>query len=256
MHAPATATIANDLQERIEGLIADATHYLSPFDRNLTRLKDELDVLGKADAGARSVLLSLIYGLCGDRVQCDYYLNNAERIHAPSEQIKLARITTLLNLGYSSEALDEMQRIDITEHGLPRRMMSNQPANGAFHTLDSLFERATRLQIPNLPDRTSISPVVEIMDSWGDTDQDYCAALDIAGEILREHKLFFIGNAEATAVHMPSDGSAGYVKLVYKVAVDADTSMDMTLDYVDRIARSGRKIPPSLVFEFEGTEEP
>lgn len=254
MTTPVQATIGQEIHERLIQAIWDGTHYWSTSSRNFTSIVDDLDKLGKVDAAERSLLMILLYGLAGDREQAEYYARNAGRIFADPGEIKLCRMGVLVNLGYATEALHEMRKFDLREHGLPRYMMACPPGNGAFHTINAMFDLATEMNIMNLPDRASLPEVVEIMDSWGDTDDDYSAALDIAGKILREKRLFFKNNMVIDPVKVPADGGAGYVRLVYRVAVDFDTSLQMTSEYIDRLARSGHKIPPSLVFEFEGVE--
>ena len=255
MSSPLPATIHNKIHDRLARLTATTTHYLATTSATFTSIFDELNTLGKVDASGRSVLLSLLYAVCGDRGQADYYLDNARRIHAPAAHLKMARITYLMNLGYCSEALDEMREFDMTQYGVPKLFMSSMPSNGAFHTMNSLFDQAIRMHIADLPKQPDLAALTYIMDQWGDTDDDYCSALDFAGQILREHRMFFQDNLVVEPIESPADGSASYIRLIYKVDVDLDTSIDMTTDFVDRLARSGCKIPPSLVFEFEGTKE-
>jgi hypothetical protein len=254
MATPQQATIADDIHHKLNGEFQRVHGFLSPTSAKFTRYMDDLNTLGKVDAASRSVLLVLLYTLCGDREQCEYYLNNAVRIHAPEGFVKSARVTMLMNLGYFSESLAEVATFDVVRHGLPDRLMAVPPCNGAFHTHKSLFEEAQRMNISNLPLMPDgVDAAAEIMDQWGDTDEEFAAALDFAGEIMRERNLIFEDNLVVEPVPFPPDGGVGYVKLRFKVAVDLDTSIDMTFDYNDRLARSGRKIPSSLVFEFEST---
>lgn len=256
MATPQLATIANDIHTRLNDEIMRTFEFMPTTGRKFTRYLDDLNTLGKVDAASRSVMLVLLYTLCGDRAQGDYYLDNATRIHAPAGFVKMARITMLLNLGYFSESVLEIETIDIVQHGLPDRLMAAQPSNGAFHTLNSLFERAQQMNISNLPSKPAgVDAAIQIMDEWGDTDAEYSQALDFAGEIMRERRLIFQENIVVEPVLHPADGSAGYLKLRFKVAVDLDTSIDMTMEYNERLARSGRKIPPSMIFEFEGTRQ-
>lgn len=252
MSAPLPATTANQILARLDLLIESATVYMSPSSSVFTRLHDELDRLGKANAAERSLLLTILFTLCGDREKSEYYWRNAERLHVPKDRLIFSKITTLINLGYATEALEQMRKIDLREHELPSNLMRNTPANGAFRAINGVFEQAIKMNFQSLPDRALLPSVVEIMDGWGDTDDDYCHALDIAGEILRERRLFFKDSVRVDPVQSPLDGGAGYVRLAYRVSVDFKTSLDMTLEYADRLARSGRKIPPSMIFEFEG----
>ncbi|MCC6071477.1 hypothetical protein ACFSQU_18210 [Massilia sp. GCM10020059] len=253
MYTIQPATIANDLHVKLVSALVSSSHYLSTSSGAFVRFSDELDTLGKVDAVSRSLLLVLLYTMAGDRERCEYYLDNAQRLHADKDHVELARLTMLLNLGYFSEAIPFISMLRPPQFGLPTLLMLKPPCNGAFHTLTSLFDQAAKMNLLNGPtEPVSLRPATAIMDEWGDTDEDYAAALDIAGAIMREHRLVFVDDIQVETVLQPADGSPSYVKLCYQVDVDLDTSIELTLEYADRLAQSGKKIPPSLVFEFEG----
>lgn len=255
MYTPRPATIESDIHDKLNAELLRSSGYMSAQSLAFTRLYDDLNVLGKVDGAARSVHMAVLYTICGDREQAEYYLNNAMRLHATHVDVELSRLIMLLNLGYFSESLPVMRALGQREIGGAPLIIVHPPSNGAAHTINSFFDQARDMNIQNLPiEPTGTRAAAEIMDQWGDTDEDYTFALDFAGEIMRERSLIFQEDIVTLPVPNPPDGSAGYVKLSFKVAVDLGTSIDMTCDYVDRLAKSGRKIPPSLIFEFEGTK--
>lgn len=110
------------------------------------------------------------------------------------------------------------------------------------------------MHLANISSGELFSAACRVMDSWGDTDQDYALALDIAGSIMRERKLFDQEHKKVQVVECPADGGLGYVRVKFDVNVDLDTAIDMTCEYAERLSRAPIKIPPSMIFEFEGKE--
>lgn len=255
MIAKAPATIANEIQARLVTLMEQSATYLSPNVSVLCRISDDLDKLGKVDAGLRSVLFAWLNVVTGNREQVEYYLNNAEKLHADEVQIGLARLTMFINLGYLSEALPLFEFLAQPDFSVVGLFVNKPPTNGACHAIAAVFERAKTMNLENRAvHRPEFAAAAEIMDQWGDSDEDYSKALDIAGEIMRERNMFFKGEMVTLPVRAPADGSQPYVKLVFNVHTDFETAIDMTSEYSERLARSNRKIPPSMIFEFDSLD--
>lgn len=255
MIAKAPATIANEIQARLVRLMEQSSTYLSPNNIALCRISDDLDKLGKVDAALRSVLLAWLNVVTGNREQVEYNLNNAQKLHATEVQIGLAKLTMLINFGYLSEALPLFEYFAKPDFAVVGLFLDKPPTNGACHAIAAVFERAKTMNLENRAlHRPEFSAAAEIMDQWGDSDEDYSKALDIAGDIMRERNMFFKGEMVTVPVQAPRDGSLPYVKLVFNIHTDFDTAIDMTSEYSERLARSDRKIPPSMVFEFDSLD--
>lgn len=252
---PVPQTIANDINKTLSDLFLRSPQFLSKESTVFTELSDELDKLGKVDARQRSVLLSGLYALAGDRDKSEYYLDNSRRLHVDRNEIDLANVTMLYALGYFSEALPIVRELVEPQRGLIGAFLSS-PAPGAHHLMQDLHEKAKDMNLQNIvPFPEALRSAIEIMDYWGDTDEDYVAALDIAGEILRNHRLFSIGESVVTrAIKRPLDGSPPYNKVVMNLGVDSMKAVELTCEYIDRLADSGIKIPQSMSFEFRSAE--
>lgn len=245
------ATISQQIVKKLTDLLSLSHHHISVNSPKFTQLTDDLNKLGKVDAAHRSVLMSGLYSIAGDREQAEYYIRNSEKIHAKKIEIELARLTMLLILGYFSESIKVVELLGDPQLGQLSTFLHRPPSNGCFHLLKSFYDKATTMNLSNisgLPNEHAAA--VRIMDSWGDTDIDYAKALDVAGSILRNRKLFYIERLFTNVVEAPRDGSSPYVKLAFKVDVDLETSIDMTCEYSEKLAGSGVKIPPSMIFEF------
>lgn len=252
---PTPQTIATDIERRVHLLYNTELAYIPEDSPKFVRLHDDLDRLGRADARLRSLLLAKLFGLSGNREKVEYYLRNCASLHVHAVGIELTRLMMLLNLGYFSESIAVQKQLAAPDSGALGELLRSPPGNGAFHSMCSIIEQAHIMNLHNIATPTSdFAAAVRIMDQWGDTDEDYGHALDIAGEIMRERKLFHRDLLSTQPIEAPPDGSFGYVKLVYQVGVDVDTAIDMTCEYAERLAKSKLKIPQSMIFEFEGVE--
>lgn len=248
-------TVGNEIQKRIFALLESSATFISPKSPEFVSIHDDLDKLGKVDAARRSVLLIDLYALCGDREEAEYYLRNARKIHADPVDVALAQLTMLVNLGYYVESVPVLRYLSNPELGQLSQLLLNPPGNGAYRLLSEMLEQGLLMKLPNITESTeNIAAVARVMDQWGDTDDDYARALEVAGTIMRERKLLHRDYIVSKAVENAPDGGSGFVKLSYSVAVDLDTAIEMTCEYADRLAASRKKIPASLIFEFEPEE--
>jgi hypothetical protein len=249
---PKLATIADTLYERTVDLAGEITAFLSKESRDFVEISAEADKLGRVDGAARSLVLARLNALAGDRERVDYYLENAKRLHADALQFDLAQITALLSLGYFSEASRTIHKFGEAHQGRLNLFLEKPPLNGLFHLMESFYLKAKSMNLANVAELpATYTAAVPIMDSWGDTDEDYSAALDVAGKVMRQRRMFFGQHGVIIdPVATPLDGSPPYVKMSFKIDVDFNTALDMTCEYAEELAMANIKIPQSLVFEF------
>jgi hypothetical protein len=244
---PKPATIANTLLDKINTLHSTLSSYLLESSFDFKRLHAEAD---KLDATERSVVLANLYALTGNREQIDFYLNNAQRLHADIVTIDLSYIDNLIRLGYFSEAIPFIKACGDPERGIINLLLSSTAQYWMLHLMADFYQTAKSMNLMNTPEFSPKYSAIEIMDYWGDTDADYSAVFDIAGEVMRHRKLFF-RQVSVEPISEPADGSPPYIEWSFLVPIDLDTSIDMTCEYVDILARSRIKIPQSLIFEFQ-----
>jgi hypothetical protein len=249
---PIQATIVDVLGDDLAKLYKDQTRFLRTNDAKFVDLSAKADKLGKVDGAARSLMLARLYGLTGDREQVDYYLANARKLHADRTDHDLAQITALLALGYFSEATPIIRECGDPQRNLLNLFLNKPPASGLLHLMVEFYLKAKEMNLTNVPDfPPQYRDAIQIMNSWGDTDDDYVAALNIAGTVMRTRELMMADKGVLIGpVPTPLDGGPPYVKLGYRVDVDLETSIDMTCEFSERLAQSGVKIPQSMVFEF------
>jgi len=248
--------LTNKLLSDIAQVTFDNGRYLEPDDLQVLKLAPQIEKLGQTFPDQRLLLLARLAITVGDREKVEYYLRNAERIHAESIQIDLVRITMLAMMGYCSESLPLLRKLCTRDGGALPLFLRDLPPTGSVHLINQAFDEAQKMNlknVPTCPENYRLS--AKIMDFWGDTDDDWAKALDAAGEVLRAKKLFFMSQGlELKPVDCPMDGGLPYVKVAYQVHVNVETAVDMTCEFADRLALSGVKIPQSMIFEFRSEE--
>jgi hypothetical protein len=244
-------TTSNFIQEKLNNLFSAQHFYVEPDDERLIEIKRDIDKLASKRADQSSTLRAKYAVLLGDRETADYWLRNAESLRGTKSDIELARLVVQVNLGYFSEALCTLQYVTNPENGIASIVMCKPFSASAFLLYDAMFDKAIAMKIANFPERPSfLSDVVQIMNFWGETDEDYNAVLDIAGDIMREQRVIMLESGFSAKVRRPRDGSPPTVKLTLGLQFDDDKCLDLTIDYTDRLARSNVKIPQSMTFEF------
>lgn len=249
---PITQTVACEVDEKLAHLVETSTSYLMESDPRVSAIKRELDKLSKVDAAMSSAIRIKFSTLLGDKGMGEYWAANAGRLHVNQDDIQLGLLVLYSNLGYYSNCIAPIAHLsDPEKSGAVGHIIQHPIANGSFHLLAQNHAKAVKMGIANLPElQSNITDIVQVMDAWSDTDADYIALLDIAGEIMRKKRLFVTHSGFQKIVIYPSDGGLPYCKITIKVAVDLKTSIDMTCDYVETLAQSKVRIPQSLSFEF------
>lgn len=247
------ATIEEDLSRDVSALLSETYRYRQRDDPAIARLMWRADKLQNADAAAAMRLKTVLEVCRGDYDQAMYWVRNIERLKR--HDVHLAALcTVLINFGYFAESQAHFARLmDTTENGAMHLHLG--VPNGAFKRyLTSLDASRMRANI-HLSNEAQIRDVVSIMDANGDSDEDLGRVMDIAGGILRERKLVYMGNAhQLRPVVEPVDGGHPYFGMHIVVDVSAGEAFEMTCDYADRLAASQLKIPMSLVLSFKSED--
>jgi hypothetical protein len=249
--APVPATIEDELIQSIGVLLAKTNVYANKDDEVVIELWRQADKLAKADAAAALEVKAKLAIVLGDIDQAQYYVRNLKLLKAHDRYL-LAAATVAINFGFFSESLPIYREMIDPERG-DFSLLDYGVANGAYRTHVAALDRAQLdLKMKVHPVHEQLArQVAAIMEENGDSDEDIARAMDLAGELLREHKLLFKGlHHLIKPVLDPSDGGHSYFSLQIALEVDEETAVDLTCDYVDRLAGANCKIPSSLVLSF------
>jgi hypothetical protein len=246
------ATIEAELNEELALLYKNKTTFLSEQSEEFLRVKDKADILGKANAVARSLMLVRLFALAGNEEQVNYYLRNASALHADKDDLDLATVTSHVALGKYLDAYKIIQACGAPERHLIPLFLRKRPSIGIFQLLSKFEKIAEELRMHNVPKLSDRIPkYIEIMSLWGDEEEDYVRTLEVAAQVLRSHGLHVSDNGLGVrlAKSIYSEDPP-ILKLAYEVSVPPEEAIELTCEFAELLAKSGHKIPQSFIFEF------
>jgi len=160
--------------------------------------------------------------------------------------------TTLIMLARYSESLVHYRVIIDPEFGETHFLHQGAP-NGGFETYVRAIDKA-KTMFPDLGTferEDEARRVVSILNQNGETEDHVVAALDVAGEVLRDHGMFQAWkHPMIRPVESPRDGQHPYFGYEIFLKVTDEEALDLTVEYVERLAHSSVVIPSSMVFSF------
>jgi hypothetical protein len=197
-------TIANELIAKIGALISEASEYADPQDFAFKVLSRDAEKLANADGYAASIARAMLANLAGNRDATSHWLRNAEKWPGTASDVRWAEIVMLSNLGYFTEAASLF-------HAEPTCV----PAKQTFINLAFLLAAFQLLLVPakgtaiaeevnGHPDLALAKRCDMALNEMKVSEAHVRAVLDLAGEVLRKHNVFFIG--EAPLIRTVPDG--------------------------------------------------
>ncbi len=254
MTAPAPATIANDLDERIRGITEREVKYREECDFELRALAREVRKLASVDAVAAHILLGKLESLKGDKASSDRHFENARSLHASTGQMANWWCAKL-NLGYMSEAealtasmLDP--RLDVSAFlALAPFALTCGSINATCHLIE--LGNAMQTDLKDFPVET-YRRAQALMNEFGLSDRDLAQVLDTAGEVLREHKMFFSGpTANLDVVDEPFYPDRG-LYFCFDVGTTAADAASMYAELAGKLCDRFDPLPEGVHVSFRG----
>ncbi len=187
------ATIATAVGRSIDGWVRSATRYVDGDAFQLRALDHDLDKLFKADAYAASLLRGTLHQLLGDADNALYWVHNARRLRGdPASELRSDGVEAMIlsNLGYFSRASSLLAK-------------EGKDADRCHPVL--LYLCGAWNELARLPvtvdlshDEVAMMQTVRRRSSLcqqiGVSQAQIQAVLDVAGEVLRERRMFFLGD--------------------------------------------------------------
>lgn len=196
MIAPTPKTKADEILEDIGTYLSTAAHFLDYDDQPFyvkKWLKAANDLM-KVDAALGSLVHAKINELHGNLQQIDYWHDNINKLGFRPCTLAGHRIVAYSNLGYASKGLQEFRNhVDISYGNIGQNLWLGIQT-GAFQHMKHLINQANRGNI-ELPEKNVAigQQIAELMAASGTTDDTCSAIMDVAGEVLRKHRLFWLG---------------------------------------------------------------
>lgn len=244
------ATIAFDLRERTKALLTGATRFL---DRDFVwrRLFTDAEKLYKADAVNGSLEKAFLYHIVGDVKETRYWVDNARRLSRTKHEVLVSEMAMLGNLGFFSEsALLYSQSVKLESNRLTEwYCFGCLTANFSDMIANKLAAEKANLDLGAEKETAMASQCDAVLKRLQITEQQVQAMLDVAGEVLRERKLFWLEQLPVIHTWNNADGAGLLYEL--KVGLSPDEAFALTEAVVDRLIE--RELDaPGLSFSFIG----
>src|SRR5258708_29024852 len=244
------ATKGNQLIKDINAVLANAPHYIAQDDFWFRRMLAEAEKLKSVNRPEAYNILAQLYGLAGDARAAEQYIDTAIKLrHDPAVIINKAVI--LSNLGFFTAAQEPFKLGASPREG---QFTSNWKLGlcvGYFHTLSDFVVEAKRMNLDlSTIDTSLISRGARLMDEIGVTDEQLGRALDVAGSILREERLFFVGHGPDISV-WDDDALERHLSLIFKLPVEAAKAIALDEELGHRLFEKCGDLPSELMIHFE-----
>lgn len=248
--------ITDRVVERIRGRILPAASYLARDDFESRLIDRECSQLLAVAPYYGHLAYGLASSMWGDETGVRYHFDRARELGTQDfGQADFLHAQSIGNLGFFLEAFDFFSRSFYPESGYFTNRVGFVPVVGAFNTLKSRIEEAERMNI-QLPDSfpaEAARKAAELLESYGTSDADVAAVLDIAGTVLRNRRLFFLGNTAGWSV--VDHPSLHAVQFLYQVDQTPEQVAEMNFEFAERLAQRDGPIPESVVVSFMGTRQ-
>lgn len=251
MTAAMPATNEQHILNGVGAIIVDATHYLSSNDFGFRRLLAEAQKLVRVDPPMGYAALAFVKQLSGDLAGVIEGLNNSSRLGAPTQAVAATGLACYVNLGMFSDARKCYIEAADPTHGEFSIVHEVGIACGAFRTFREydVVAALMKIDLSSLHLRSECLQAAALLDRTGTTDDEVTALLDIAGEILRENGLFFVGPLPELTV-IDDEDTEHCVFLTFSVAEKPEMVSDMMFELANRAADRLPRIPPGFSVGF------
>ena len=211
-------TKSNELIEEINEFLESARAYRTEDEFWFRQKKREAEKLLKVSPIEGHNVLGNLYGTAGDLGGVVRHFDMATKI----ENLPILwgnRAGIISNLGYFSDAQDAYAIAAAPEQGYFSNHLSLGLLVGAFHKIVELSAIALRMNSTFDREKFDIARrAAMLMDEFSVTDRDLGTILDVAGEILREERMFFMGNMPNILV-WDQDATEKYLAISFRLPV-------------------------------------
>jgi len=240
------------LFDEINALQATGRHYLdstaiNPLVRRWRALGHEIDALMKVDTCSAWELVGAWKGLAGDVASTEEAFANSARL-GNSGTNRINWMVNRLNLGLFSAAQALYAEVGKAEDGYFTEVLEEGYCSGAIQQAAKFIKRAEEMHIKGNVNLTNeIIKANAILQVAGFSDARIAQHLDVAGTVLRRHRIRPDGTLRTTAALSDFNG----VTYAFKVPVSAESAFDMNIELAKEEDRAGidKHIAFDVVFE-------
>jgi len=186
------ATIANNLIAEANSLLSKADHYLPASDFSFKLLLSKAKKLMQANPYEAHISYAIIYQLAGELDSVNYHSSIAKSIGDPFLAMNLTS-SAFINLGKYSEAQKQFKEYGHPKNGLFYKSINQGYASFSFYDICRFIDDAKKMNIDlNKIDTETAYNATKVLRDSGIDEKQFLDILDIAGDTLRENKLFYV----------------------------------------------------------------
>lgn len=248
MTAAAPATKSNELIEEANSFLLGLTHHCDPANWMAKRLQHEAGKLMHVDAFSSHLLLGKVHEFCGEAERMVHHYKNAMQIGSPTIAAGFLSAGKC-NLGYFAEAQAYFSLAGNAESGLlPEDFRLGLACFGFMKTSEYLkVAKKMQLDLAGYP-TDLVRRAVNVMNAAGLRDADLAEMLDIAGEVMRENRLFYQNDLPDIEIDDQSDTPCIYA--TYRFGVSVKEAADLYDEMVERLVNKVSVIPDAFHIRF------
>jgi hypothetical protein len=235
----------------IGAVLRRLTHYLSPGEWDIKRLNKMAEQLLNADEAVGSNALATVWQMTGDRNKAVRHIDNAIE-HAGNKPFHVAaKVSILCNLGYFSEALAIFKEYSAPEKGNMTNAWKRGYLCGAFRTMNSYLPKAKKMQFElGALDIDTAVRAANVTEKAGVSDEDVAKVLDVAGAVLRKHKLFFVGEGLRVNVFDTEADHDPFIEISFDLEVSSSEAHSLYQEFVDQVTQNVPVVPSVVTVSF------
>ncbi|MCK9380826.1 MAG: hypothetical protein M0P95_07135 [Sulfuritalea sp.] len=215
----------------------------------LVDLTRETKKLVTVDPIAGHLMYARVAQLAGNIDKVRHHIDNAKALTGRLEAARAA-VPVFGNLGLFSDALAAARIAyhPITGCGWLCADVVVGISNCAFRTFDDFLTQAEEMKIDLsaiTEDRKVIARAARVLEAAGVTDDAVARMIDIAGEVMRDHRLIYQGQTPDVDIDdRPGLGNCVYV--TYRVRATAAEAADLYAEMVEKITDRINPIPSAF----------
>jgi hypothetical protein len=249
MPAATAATIANDLLDRINAILGRLDGYMDEGDALLAEFTRETKKLVAVDPIVGHIMYARIWELAGNIDKARYHLDNSKKLTGRIEAER-ASVPIFCNLGFFSDALAAARIAyhPATGCGLLIAEATLGIACCAVRTFDAFLTQAEEMKIDLsaiTKDRELIARAARVLEAAGVTDDAVAGMLDVAGEVMRTHKLFYQGSTPDVDIDDRS-GAGNCVYVTYRVRATPSEAAGLYAEMAEKMMERIRPLPSAF----------
>jgi hypothetical protein len=195
MTRPVPATIENSIRERLSATLHSAIRYADPASFSIKSMLNDAEKLIAVDPPNGSLVKAEIYHLCGDIGQFDKWLDNARRLGA-GPQADRSAMYVRSNLGYFSASVRAFEQLVVVESGVLSDVFAFGLVICSYRRMGDAAASAAKAKMELGMDSgyfiDTARKGVDVLNKLGINEGQVQSVLDVAGEVLRRHNLFWM----------------------------------------------------------------